>query len=78
MKSKEKIRMIHYLERRYHSLSARTQNKKLEEIIERLAENPEYLDRDDLVQIAESLLEEGWSLPKVIAHLDIMDMEERT
>ena len=66
------------MERRYHSLSAKSQNRKLEEIIGRLAAHPEYLDRDGLVQIAESLLEEGWSLPKVIAHLDIMDMEERT
>tara|TARA_A100001011_G_scaffold96913_1_gene101997 strand:+ start:369 stop:605 length:237 start_codon:yes stop_codon:yes gene_type:complete len=78
MKDPETIRVIRYLERRYEQLSKREQMLQLEEVIKRLSTRPEYLTSESLEEIAQTLKEDGWSLPRIIAHLDIIDLDDRT
>ena len=67
-----------YLERQYSNLSKISQKSKLEEILERL-KTVNFLDDDTLKEVVQSLLDdEGWSLPRVLAHLDMIDHDERT
>tara|TARA_Y100001970_G_scaffold293569_1_gene441252 strand:+ start:3983 stop:4135 length:153 start_codon:yes stop_codon:yes gene_type:complete len=49
----------------------------LHDIIERLANRPESLNKDAFWDIADALMDDGWSLARVLAHLDIVDLEER-
>ena len=38
-----------------------------------------FLDEETLKDVVQSLqVEEGWSLAKVLAHLDLIDLDERT
>ena len=69
---------MRYLEKQYSNLSAKSQQNKLEEILERLkAFN--FLDSATLSEVVQSLLsEEQWPLCKVLAHLDMIDHDERT
>ena len=54
------------------------QKNKLEEILDRL-QHMNFLDPDTLKDVVKSLLdEECWPLEKVLSHLDMIDLEERT
>ena len=67
-----------YLERQYSNLSKASQEAKLEEILERL-KTVNFLDPETLREVVHSLLvEEGWPLSRVLAHLDMIDHDERT
>ena len=70
--------MMKYLERQYSNLSKDSQKIKLDEILQRLrAVN--FLDPETLREVAQSLLdEEKWSMSRVLAHLDMIDHDERT
>ena len=73
-----KKRMMRYLERQYSNLSRESQKNKLEEILQRLG-TVNFLDDDTLREVVQSLLdEEGWPLSRVLAHLDMIDHDERT
>ena len=73
-----KKRMMKYLERQYSNLSKESQKNKLEEVLSRL-KNLNFLDEDTLKEVVQSLIdEEGWPLHKIIAHLDMIDHDERT
>lgn len=70
--------MQKYLERQYSNLSKDTQKNKLEEILQRLKE-VNFLDEDTLREVVQSLQdEEGWPMARVLAHLDLIDLDERT
>lgn len=73
-----KKRMMKYLEKHYSNLSEKEQKLKLDEIIERL-KSVNFLDNDTLREVINSLMyEEKWSLGRVLAHLDMIDYDERT
>ena len=70
--------MQKYLERQYSNLSKDSQKNKLETILERLKE-VNFLDEETLREVVQSLQDdEGWSLARVLAHLDLIDIDERT
>lgn len=59
-------------------MSEKEQKNKLEEILDRL-QHMNFLDADTLKDVVKSLLEdESWPLEKVLSHLDMIDLEERT
>ena len=67
-----------YLERQYSNLSQDLQKDKLIEILSRL-KTVNFLDEETLKEVVQALqVEEGWSLSKVLAHLDMIDHDERT
>ena len=73
-----KKRMQKYLERQYSNLSRDSQRNKLELILERL-KTVNFLDEETLREVVQSLQEdEGWPLARVLAHLDLIDLDERT
>ena len=70
--------MMKYLERQYSNLSQDLQKDKLIEILSRL-KTVNFLDEETLKEVVQALqVEEGWSLSKVLAHLDMIDHDERT
>ena len=70
--------MMKYLERQYSNLSKESQKNKLKEILERL-HGVNFLDGETLHEVVQSLLdEEGWPMSRVLAHLDMIDHDERT
>ena len=70
--------MMKYLERQYSNLSQASQEDKLEEILKRL-KTVNFLDDETLREVVQSLLtEERWPLSRVLAHLDMIDHDERT
>ena len=70
--------MMKYLERHYSNLSEKEQKTKLDEIIGRL-KHVNFLDPDTLGEVVQSLLvEEKWSMSRILAHLDMIDYDERT
>ena len=67
-----------YLERQYSNLSQDLQKDKLIELLSRL-KTVNFLDEETLKEVVQALqVEEGWSLSKVLAHLDMIDHDERT
>ena len=69
---------MRYLEKQYANLSIKQQNDKLQEILQRLKEF-NFLDPETLAEVVQSLLtEEAWPMNKVLAHLDMIDLDERT
>jgi len=69
---------MRYLEKQYSNLSVKEQQIKLDDILNRL-KSLNFLDEDTLKEVVTSLLdEENWSMPKVLAHLDMIDLDERT
>ena len=69
---------MRYLEKQYSNLSQESQKNKLTEILQRL-KTINFLDPETLKEVVDSLIsQEGWPLSKVIAHLDLIDIDERT
>jgi hypothetical protein len=70
--------MMKYLERQYSNLSLTEQKSKLLLVLERL-KKVNFLDPETLGEVVNALqAEEGWPLAKVLAHLDMIDLDERT
>ena len=70
--------MMKYLERHYSNLSEKEQKNKLNEIIDRL-KSVNFLDAETLGEVIQSIIDdEKWSLARVLAHLDMIDYDERT
>ena len=67
-----------YLERHYSNLSEKDQKIKLDEIVARLRQ-VNFLDVETLHEVINALVvEEGWPMARVLAHLDMIDYDERT
>ena len=70
--------MMKYLERYYSNMSEKDQKNKLNEIMFRL-KDMNFLDESTLKEVVQSLLDdEGWTMERVLAHLDMIDLDERT
>jgi len=70
--------MMKYLERHYSNLSEKEQKSKLNEIIDRL-KGVNFLDPETLGEVVQSLIDdEKWQLSRVLAHLDMIDYDERS
>ena len=66
------------MEKQYSNLSQDQQKNKLEQVLERLR-GVNFLDDETLREVVQQLLdEEGWSMSRVLAHLDLIDLDERT
>lgn len=57
-------------------MSEREQEKKLNEIIDRLSQQP-WTNRE-LLQKSSQIAKQKWSMAEVIAYFDLLDIEERT
>lgn len=69
---------MRYLEKQYSNLSQESQKNKLDEVLKRL-KSINFLDNETLKEVVQSLIDqEKWPLSKVIAHLDLIDLDERT
>lgn len=74
----DKKRIKNYLHKQYDNLSMDSQKAKLQEILGRL-KTFNFLDEDTLKEVVDTLIkEEQWPLAKVLAHLDMIDMDERS
>lgn len=74
----DKKRVRKYLERIYSNLSQEQQKVKLEDILSRLGKL-NFLDEETLRDVIQQLRNnEGWSMEKILAHLDLIDLDERT
>ena len=74
----DKKRIRRYLEKQYSNLSQEQKKNKLEEILKRLG-GMNFLDDETLREVVQQLMdEEGWTLSRVLAHLDLIDLDERT
>lgn len=70
--------MMKYLERHYSNLSEKDQRIKLQEIITRL-NGLNFLDNETLQEVIQALMvEEKWPMTRVLAHLDMIDYDERS
>ena len=66
------------MEKQYSNLSQEQKKNKLEEILKRLS-GMNFLDDETLREVVQQLMDdEGWSLSRVLAHLDLIDLDERT
>ena len=67
-----------YLERQYSNLSLAQQKSKMVVILDRLT-GVNFLDKETLEEVVQALLDdEGWPMERVLAHLDMIDHDERT
>ena len=73
----EKMRMINYLKRRYDEYSQKRLVSTMDMIIERLMKTGKY-EKEFLSDVALKLSNEAWPKSKIVAYLDILDVEERT
>ena len=66
------------MEKLYSNLSQDQQKIKMEKILKRLGKL-NFLDDETLREVVHQLInEEGWPMSKVLAHLDLIDIDERT
>jgi len=71
-------RIFEYLAAHYDRLSAQQQNRVLDTIITRLADKG-IVGKQIAMDIIKGLEEEEkYSLPKILAHLDMLDLEDRS
>ena len=73
----EKMRMINYLKRRYDEFTGKKLLIVMDDIIERLLKTGKY-EKEFLLDVVEKLSAEGWQKSKIVAYLDVLDVEERT
>ena len=75
---KQDKRIFEYLIGHYRRLSERAQREHLEIIIARLCDG-EILNETLARDIAAALIEaEAYTMPMLLAHFDMLDLEERT
>ena len=72
-----KQRFIRYMVAQYKQLTEKEIDQKIESAIERVADNTEY-SKDVLTEVKEQMLEEGYAKARILAHLNIIDIAERT
>ena len=73
----ERIRMINYLKRRYDEYTTKKLLETMDNIIERLLASGKY-EKEFLFDVALKLEAQDWPTSKIVAYLDILDVEERT
>ena len=73
----ERGRLCRYLQRQYENFTKREKEAYLEAVIKRLHSynfEQEVIDK----VISELLEEQDWPLEQLLAHLDMIDLDERT
>ena len=79
MNSETKNRMIKYLERRYEDMSSREQADCLNKILRRiLGSKDNFFDEEQLLDMVAELKKENWTIESILAHMDLIDYEDRT
>ena len=73
----EQMRMINYLKRRYDEYTTKRLAETMDTIIDRLLASGRY-EKEFLYDVATKLESEDWPKSKIVAYLDILDVEERT
>ncbi len=74
-----KERMTKYLERQYENISSKTQAELLNKIVKRISTGKKpHFDEEHLFIMIEELKKSGWTIASIMAHLDLLDYEERT
>lgn len=73
----EKMRMINYLKCRYDEYSPKKLAFHMDLVLDRLLKSGQY-EKEFLLDVIEDLSQREWSRPKIVAYLDILDVEERT
>ena len=74
----ERNRLVNYLKEMYSDLTEIQQERKLESILFRLSNMPEFLTIEILIDMAATLREDGWDMVDILAHFDMLDYDERT
>tara|TARA_R110001592_G_scaffold58770_1_gene177869 strand:- start:27051 stop:27275 length:225 start_codon:yes stop_codon:yes gene_type:complete len=73
----EKIRMINYLKCRYDEYSPKKLAFKMDVVLNRLLKGGQY-EKEFLLDVVADLSQRKWTKSKIVAYLDILDVEERT
>ena len=76
MKTIIKRRYRKYLMRKYEEMTPKAQQDALNLIVNRL-DKKDILNKDVLIEIVEELKKDNWQLSHILAHLDVMDIEDR-
>ncbi len=74
----ERSRLVNYLKEVYSDLSDLQQEKKLQSILVRLSNVPDFLTLEILLDMAQVLRDDGWNMIDILAHFDMLDYDERT
>ena len=74
----ERSRLVNYLKEVYSDLSDFQQEKKLQSILVRLSNVPDFLTLEILLDMAQVLKDDGWNMIDILAHFDMLDYDERT
>ena len=72
-----KARLARYLERQYEQFDDIAIDDMIAAAIVRLAAK-DYLSQEALDTAIETMKEEGWPSRKILSHLNIIDIEDRT
>ena len=79
MNSETKNRMIKYLERHYEDMSSKEQTDCLNRILKRiLGSKDNFFDEEQLLEMVQELKKENWTIESILAHMDLIDYEDRT
>jgi len=71
--------MIKYLERHYENMSTKEQTECLNRILQRiLGSKGNFFEEDQLLEMVEELKKEKWTIASILAHMDLIDYEDRT
>jgi len=71
--------MIKYLERYYEDMSTKEQTNCLNRILERiLGSKDNFFEEEQLLKMVEELKKEKWTIASILAHMDLIDYEDRT
>ncbi len=70
-------RFIRYLSQQYKNISEKDLDEKIVVAIKRVVANTDFSEKV-LLDVIESLKEEGYTKPQVLAHLNLIDLEYRT
>ena len=72
----DKPRTIRYMQRRYEDMAEKQLKIQRDVIIARLISAGGW-QYDALVNIIAELQQSGWSLAKIVAHMDLLDLDDR-
>lgn len=72
-----KDRFIRYLSSLYKNISDKQLDEKMGIAIERVLTNTDF-SRKVLLEVIDTLKEEGYSRAEILAHLNLIDLDHRT
>ena len=72
-----KKRFTRYLSEQYKNITEKELDEKIAAAIERVGMNTEFSTKV-LMEVVDTLKEEGYTKPEILAHLNLIDLEYRT